>query len=204
MSRSTVCCSEAHTPQSPNKNRIRRDWLLPLNKSKDLITISHGALEAMMMCGWKGRIFVCDIDPGVIESTKYMSESEYRDLKIKAILSRIEVMVTNYCFVNGAKNLAAVDVDLADCLDTCWPILAPVLDALVTYRAKGTKVFFTFRNGRDCFGRNGIDKRIQWLKSRLPEGVRLNSHTTYNSTRITQFAERRKGSPMCIVEMQVA
>lgn len=202
MSRSTVRCSEAHTPQSPNKNRVRRDWLKPLKGKGDIITISHGLLESAMMVGHSGRIHVCDIDPGVIESTKYMRQSEYTDLCIPSVqLSSIEEKVKTYCEIWGTRSLKVVDVDLADTLTTVWNSCEDVLRTLVSHKASGTKVMLTFRNGRDGFG--STDARIFWIRCNMPRGTKVVKHTPYASNRIGKYAEREKGSAMCIVELEI-
>lgn len=201
MGRSNVRCDMAHTPQSPIKNRVRRDWIKKSSSYKDIITISHGALEALMMAEHRGLITVCDIDGGVIESTQYMAHSEYPDLRIRARHWSIERTVEGYCQDKGVDSLGVVDIDLAGSLMSEFSVLSNVLTTLLSHKAFGVKVLFTFRNGRDAF--KGIDNRIAWLKSKLPNGVQLVKFTPYNSTRITEHAERKKGSAMCIVELEI-
>jgi hypothetical protein len=189
-----------HTPQSPNKNRVRRNWLMTVPRSKDVITISHGALEALMMMRWEGRIQVCDIDPGVIESTRYMRDSEYKDLcLLPPWCIPIQEMVLDYCTSYGGKKLGVIDIDLAFCLDQCLPILQSVLDTLRLFGIH-TKVLLTFRNGRDGF--SSTEGRMIWLKQNLGKGVEYVTHEQYNSSRIRENASRHKGSAMCIVTLQ--
>lgn len=199
MARSNVRCEMAHTPASPNKNRVRRDMLKKVSKTKDVITISHGAFEALMMIEWKGKIKACDIDPGVRESITYQRESEYKDLRILAPGYSIQDTVKDWCrHKHQVENLGIVDVDLACTIFEAWCIIRPVLDTLQESGYKG-RTFLTFRNGRDDF--DSIKLRLSWLNMHLPPNVHIASHTTYVSTRIMEHAERKRGSPMCIVEL---
>jgi hypothetical protein len=206
MSRRNVRCEMQHTPQSPNKNRIRRDWLSKIDPTKDIITISHGALEAMMMLSWKGWIQVCDIDKAVIEGTEYLRKTEYKH-ELKMYRPRhltIEEMVNVWCASNKytLTDLGAVDIDLSCCIDYAMPILKYVLKTLKDYKVH-TKVFLTFRNGRDQFF--STDQRINWLKVMLDHyelKPKFVSHTAYSSTSINADISRNKGSAMCIVELQ--
>lgn len=200
MGRLTVKCEMAHTPASPNKNRVRRDMLKSVPKTKDIITISHGAFEALMMVGWRGRIKACDIDAGVRESIEYQRVSDYPDLRIYPSGYSIESTVSNWCIhKHNVRKLGIVDVDLACTLVEAWKILSPVLETLCEVGYKG-KTFLTFRNGRDKFP--SIESRVRWLESRLPKGVRIESYTLYVSNRILEHAQRKKGSSMCIIELK--
>ena len=200
MGRLNVRCEMAHTPASPHKNRVRRDMLKRTKKTKDVITISHGAFESLMMAEWKGRIKACDIDPGVRESISYQRESEYPDLRILPAGYSIQATVKDWCrHEHQVKNLGIVDVDLACTLWEAWRILSPVLDTLQSAGYKG-RTFITFRNGRDFF--SSIQARICWLAKKLPHGVQIVNHTPYVSTRIMEHAERKRGSCMCIVELK--
>lgn len=201
MSRSNVRCSEKHTPLNPAKDRVRRNWIRKTPNGTLIMTISHGALGVLDIMGWSGPIRVVDVDPGVIESTEYMRQSDYRELNLlQPLHCTIQTAVKFQCRDNEPK-VGAIDVDLADCIERCYPILKEVLDTLIKNKIH-TRVMFTFRNGRDCFGRNSIDRRLAWLKERLPKGADVAGHETYNSLRINSDASRSKGSPMCIVEIQ--
>jgi len=199
MARSNVRCEMAHTPASPNKNRVRRDMLNKVAKTKDVITISHGLFDTAMTLEWKGKIKACDIDDGVRESISYQRETEYPDLRILPPGESIQQTVKDWCkHKHLVKNLGIVDVDLACTLWEAYRILESVLETLNESGYKG-RTFLTFRNGRDDFP--SIQARIDWLKKRLPQGVHIASYTPYVSTRIMEHAERKRGSAMCIVEL---
>jgi len=203
-----VSCSEKHTPLSPHKNRIRRNWMKKINKNKDIITISHGLLDVAMLLGWRGRIQICDLDPGVRETTTYLAgldgyTSDYPELNILPPGTDIYSTVEAYCSKYGIKHLRAVDVDLACKLDRAWLILAPVLGELSRNNYKG-KVFLTFQNGRDQFGKNATGSRINWFRQQVSKCAKLVRHDLYRSVRINQNAERSMGSAMCFVEFQMS
>jgi len=169
-------------------------------KTNDVITISHGLFESLMMTEWKGCIKACDIDPGVRESIKYQRESEYPDLRILPPGRSIQETVKDWCHSpSQVKNLGIVDVDLACTLLEAWRILNPVLQSLHHANYNG-RTFLTFRNGRDVF--SSLQERIDWLSRQLPEGVSVASYTPYVSTRIMEHADRKRGSTMCIVELK--
>ncbi len=203
MGRRTVRCSEKHTPLNPAKDRVRRNWVRKLPKGSMIMTISHGALGVLDIMGWSGPIRVVDTDPGVIESTEYMRQTDYPELNLLSPLNTsIQTAVRLHCMREPHTfRWGAVDVDLAGCLDVCFPNLKDVLETLRAYKVH-VKVLFTFRNGRDDFGTNAIGSRITWIKKQLPRGVKYVSHDTYNSGRINSDASRSKGSSMCIVEIQ--
>src|ERR1035437_6621708 len=155
MARSTVKCKMGHTEQHPAKDRMRRNWMSKVSRMKDIITISHGLLGGAQYLNWCGRIQVCDIDPGVRETTAYLGgldggASDYPDLNILSPGCDIESTVIAYVKAYGVKQLGAVDVDLACTIGPAWEILFPVLCTLLG--AMGTKdhvkVLLTFRNGR--------------------------------------------------------
>lgn len=212
MGRRTNVCSEQHTPLSPRKNRVRRDWLWKVGLHADIISISHGFLDAAMMIlphrGFRGEILPCDTDSGVRLAVKYMIEGQngnpgdYPDLNIRPCGGDIAETVWQYVKRKGSKYLGVVDVDLADTIKPCWDILKPVLDILVATKTFRGKVYLTFRNGRDSFGEDATDKRIAWLRKQLPKGIRYVSHTPYRSVSIAKNALRSCGSSMCIVELQ--
>lgn len=203
MSRRNVFCREAHTPLAPSKNRIRRDWISSVNRNKDVITISHGALDTLMTLRWKGLIVISDIDPAVIEAAEH-AKDQYPDLSISTLCVRVQKVVPLYCeAAKGAKRLAAVDVDLALTVEPGVKILTPVLKTLVEYRASNTKVLFTFRNGRDSFGLDALARRVEWLRNRLPRGVQYVDHYPYVSSQITREGAGTKGASMCLVELRI-
>lgn len=195
----------AHTPQSPEKNRVRRNMLAKCDPSKHLLTISHGLFETAMVVGWRGPIFPCDIDLGVVTAIKFIRQDirqgrgGFTELDIRPPGYKIEDYIITYCSENGAHHLTCVDVDLAGGVVWCWKILNPVLQVLITHGYRG-RTFLTFRNGRDRFP--SLEERIAWLRKQLPSKVKLVEYTPYNSGRIDSYARRSKGSTMCIVELK--
>jgi hypothetical protein len=187
----------AHTPLSPYKNRIRRDWMRLIARNMDIITISHGLLDVASVMGWRGAIQVCDIDPGVRETTEYL-RSDYPDLQILKPGEDIRTTVATYCTTFGVKNLGAVDVDLACTLRMAESILQDTLNTLATHKYGG-RIYLTV--ALRCDGFNSMESRLQWIRERLPQRFRLISHTVYSSVRIGAHADRRKGSAMLIVEI---
>ncbi len=165
-----------------------------------VVTISHGALDTLGTLRHKGLIAICDIDPGVIESAGYMV-TDYPDLRFRAHHGTIQDTVQFFLDAFGPAIFAnaVVDVDLADTMVTCFPIVQEVLQKLVDAGAH-TKVLFTFRNGRD--NTKGVNNRLSWLQKRVPRGVKINRHFEYNSLRINAYAGRETGSCMCVAELQ--
>lgn len=202
-------CEYAHTPLSPHKTRVRGNWLRAIPVTKDLICVSHALCDALELLGWQGRIALCDIDPGVRQQIKFSRRgsrgkagADYPNRNLLPPGRKIEDTVRAYCEQYGTHDLGAVDVDLTFCIEGCLPILQDVLTTLLEFKACGTKVLLTFRNGRDC-GFDSLDERIAWLKSQLPKGVRYDYHEAYNSLGIGKNVERSKGSPMCIVALSM-
>ena len=211
MARRTVRCEMAHTPLSPLKNDVRSDWCWKTSRYKDIISISHGFFDTINTVRGApksskrsdGRIFVVDIDPGVIESATYMwQDGQHPKLAgslMKPRLSPIENYIKEYCQEWTARNLDVVDADTAECINGAWKITSPVVNTLLTHNFKG-RVLMTFVNYRDNF--SGTESRIAWLKSQLPKGVTLASYRAYSSGRVLEHAERTRGCSMCIVELQ--
>lgn len=213
MGRRDNRCSMQHTPQSPSKNRIRRKWLsyveMTHGRFSDIVTISHGALEAMMMVGWGGNIQVVDTDPGVIQAAKYMiaptshGQVDYPDLRIDTpICADIRNLMPWYLFKHGSKNLGAVDIDLTGCVGQAWEVALPVVQALLAFKVRAS-ILLTFRNGRRCKF-DSLDERIGWVFSQFPKGLMYVSHTPYMSGRIREDASRHKGSAMCTLHMETS
>lgn len=197
MSRRDVKCVMAHTPLSPYKNRIRRDWMRLIARNMDIITISHGLLDVANVMGWRGLIQVCDIDPGVRETTEYL-RSDYPDLQIPKPGEDIRATVAAYCTTFGVKNLGAVDIDLACTLRMAESILQDTLNTLATHKYGG-RIYLTV--ALRCDGFDSMESRLQWVRERLPQKFRLISHTVYSSVRIGAHADRSKGSAMLIIEV---
>lgn len=187
----------AHTPLAPYKNRIRRDWMRVVARNMDIITISHGLLDVASVMGHRGAIQVCDIDPGVRETTRYLRD-DYPDLKILEPGEDIRTTVADYCVAFGVSNLGAVDVDLACTLRFSEDILRGTLDILAEHKYRG-RIYLTV--ALRCDGFKSMDSRIQWIQERLPKQFRVISYTTYRSVRIGAHADRGMGSPMMIVEI---
>lgn len=197
MGKRNVVCLMRHTPLSPKKNQVRSAWMNSINKNKDIITISHGLLDVASILGWRGAIQVCDIDPGVRETTEYLRD-DYPDMKILKPGEDIRETVRDYCVAFGPKNLGAVDVDLACTLKAAEPIFIDTLKILATHNYRG-KAFLTVSLRSDGF--SSTPARIKWLTDRLPKPFRYIRHTVYNSVKIADNASRSEGSVMCIVEV---
>lgn len=197
MSRQTVKCLMAHTPLAPYKNRIRRDWMRGIARNMDLITISHGLLDVASVMGWRGAIQVCDIDPGVRETTEYL-RSDYPDLQIPPPGEDIRETVANYCATSGVGNLGAVDIDLACTLPYARSILVETLEILATHKYRG-RIYLTVAVRNDGF--KSMEERLTWAEQQLPKAFGIISHTVYRSIRIGTHADRSKGSAMLILEI---
>jgi hypothetical protein len=176
-----------------------------VRQTDDIITISHGIMDVANILRHKGRIQVADIDPGVRETTFYLAgldgqPGDYPDLNILAPGGEILHTVQDYSRRFGVKKLGAVDVDLACYLQQAWEILRPVLYVLRLHGYQ-KRVFLTFYYGRaDDF--KSMEERIDWLKFRL-RGTKVVRWETYQSKGVSSYAERSKGSHMCIVELQM-
>jgi hypothetical protein len=201
MARSTVVCQGKHTALY-EKDDVRSQWMWETPRHKDIITISHGALSALNTLRWKGNVYMCDIDPGVIESATYLwQDGTFPHIKLhKPLLCEVQTLTALYADKNpGTTKLGAVDADLANCMEGCIPVVQTIIRYLQEYRIH-TKVLLTFRNGRRCkFG--CINGRIQALKDSLPRGSRYVKHRAYTSMAIREDASRYKGSSMCLVEL---
>lgn len=197
MSRSNVKCAMQHTPLAPYKNRIRRDWMGKVPRTRDIITISHGLLDVASVMRWQGLIQICDIDPGVRETAEY-ARADYPDLRIPACGESIQTTVADYCATNGVKKLGAVDVDLACTMVPAWGILENVLLTLAEHKYRG-RVLLTVSFRSDGF--KSMAERIQWLSNRLPKPFRYVNYTVYRSGRVAADGSRSIGSAMCIIEL---
>lgn len=201
--RSAVCCKEGvfHTPLSPGKT-VARTWAFSkASKYKDLITISHGAFDTLCAMEYHGRIFACDIDWGVRQRINIIrQDKQYPSLKIEYPQGSVQTTVRDYCKEHVVANLGMVDLDLAFTKENGFPILKDVLSTLLENKSR-CKVFFTFRNGRD--NTRGVNSRLEWIRQRLPNGVRLTDHYTYYSSGVSDTARNVFGAPMCVVELDV-
>lgn len=207
MGRRTVCCSERHTPLCPKKMEVRRNWLSQVPLDLDVVSISHGFLDAANMVlpliGWHGRVACCDIDPGVRETLGYLrQDNTYPLLNLQPVGSNIiDYLWETYVKTYSCHRLGVVDLDLAEGIVKCWDVLGKVIQVLQAGKFSG-KVYLTFRNGRrDGFGKDALENRLAWLDSMLPKGVKRTGHTKYNSAQIDRDASRTKGASMCIVEL---
>jgi hypothetical protein len=206
MTRSQVRCSMGHTALFPGKNDARAWWAHETPRGKDIITISHGALDVLSILRHRGRILVCDIDPGVVASTHHMrghgQGARYPHLNLtKPLCCDITLAVCAYIGSHGVKDLGVVDLDFACAVNEAWRLAAPTIEILSDEKYKG-RVLLTFRNGRDGNGRDATDKRIDWIRAQLPKGVRVVAHRKYRSDWIGRYATRETGSSMCIVELK--
>lgn len=212
MSRSNVQCKMGHTALFPGKNDVRSEWIHQVKPWRDIITISQGLLDTLNILRYRGRIFVCDLDPGVIESTHYIrvgnpktgKESDYPKLKIMPELyCDIRTAVEGYLLKEGGSRLGAVDLDLTGTVEQVWPLTSDVLGYMLKHGCQGVLVPVTYRDGRDHNGRNASDKRVDWMKERLPSGVSYQWHKHYRSDWIGRFATREIGSSMTTVTLRV-
>jgi hypothetical protein len=191
-----------HTPLSPGKNRARRNWVETVPLTKDIITISPALFEVLDIRRHQGMIVACDIDPVVHSRILHIRKgNDYPDLHIGAPGWSIQETVLAYCKNHGVRNLGAVDVDLYRTLDYELPILKEVLSILAAHKYKG-KVLFTFRNGRDSYGKGGSERRICRLIGSLPKGFEYVRDERYRSDCYGRFLQRKIGSSMVIVELQ--
>lgn len=205
MSRSTVRCRMGHTALFPDKDDVRTTYFSKVPKSGGLVLISHAALSVLNILRWRGPIQVCDTDTGVIESARYIiEEKRFPRLNLLPVEFYRDATdtVRDFCEEQGAYALDLVDLDLTRTLTEEWQVCSDVIQVLRCYKAS-TKVLLTFRNGRDGFGRDAIDRRLQWIKRELPRGVKLIDHQCYRSDWIGRYATRERGSSMCIIELQV-
>lgn len=204
MTRRNNVCGSKHTPLSPRKNRIRRDWLLKVGRAWDIITISHGILDVLSILGWMGRIQICDIDPGIRKAAHYLAgldniPGDYPDLFILPPGKDVQSTVVQFCERYGVSNLGAVDVDLACGLRQAEPILNSVLKELLFYGFSG-KVLLTISDARGAsLGRDWL----KWLRRRLPREVLVVDHKRYNSLWINEHAQRQNGSVMLFIELEL-
>lgn len=206
MAKSNVRCSMGHTELHPGKTEARAFWMHDCSRTSDIITISQGALDDLCLLRHTGDIHVCDIDPGVIESTNYLKGSKgarYTSLNLRtARLLDFSDAVRLYVERHGVRKLGAVDCDLACSVDKAWEIAKPSVELL---HAKGYKGLFllTFRNGRDGHGWNATKRRVAELTKQLPASLRSRvTYQAYRSDWVGRFATRENGSSMVVVKIQ--
>lgn len=205
MGRLDTACKYEHTGSSPGKNLIRRDWLEPLPRTADLISISHGILEVLAIMRWKGRIQTCDKDQGVRTVISEIRENpngpvEYPDLNILPPGCGAQSTTQAYCQSFGVKRLAAVDLDLNATIKEVWPVARPVVEILQEEHYQGI-ILLTFRNGRND-GLKGVLQRIEWLQDHLPKGVQCVLHDPYQSKWRDRRGTLHIGSPMCLAMLK--
>ena len=204
MARSNVRCSMGHTALFPGKNEVRTSTFEKADNRGGLITISHGALDILNAMRWKGPIQVCDRDPGVCERMDYIIEDKkYPRLNLLPVAYCRDAIWTLAHWIDtyGEKGLSLIDLDLTESIVKVWQKVCKDIITLLWFRGIRTKVFITFRNGRDNFGKGSISKRVDWLQEQVPKGVKVVSHQCYRSDWIGQFATGELGSSMCIVEL---
>ena len=205
MEKSNVRCSMGHTELHPGKTEARAFWLHDVSRTKDIITISHGALDALCLLRHTGSILVCDIDTKVTESARYLSGktgARYSHLDLRVWDRDFAGTVCQYVKWWGVSDLGALDCDLACSIEQAWKIAHP---AIFLLHEKGYKGLFllTFRNGRDSFGKDATDTRIAWLKWHLPSSLRDRiTHYAYRSDWVGRHATREIGSSMVVVKIQ--
>lgn len=212
MSRVTVRCAMGHTSLFPGKNDVRSEMIRQVPSHKDIITISHGALDVLNILRHQGRIMIVDQDPGVIESSHYMRVGDPNNYK-PSDYPRLNFLpeyqgdaaegVRWYLERNGARGLGAIDLDLTGTVDQVWAVAHRVLSILKQYPYhKGVTVFLTYRDGRDGHGWKGAEKRVACLVTRL--NAKCTWHRCYRSDWIGRHATRERGSSMAIVGLKAA
>jgi hypothetical protein len=211
MQKSKISCTMGHTSLYPGKTAARAWWMNRLPIKKDVITISHGALDCLSFRGHRGRILVVDTDPGVIERTKHLrghgQGARYPNLNLLSpVQAPINAAFAAYAIKLGLRDCAAVDLDFACGVKEAWFNSDEVFRIAALGAFKGM-LLLTFRNGRnDGFGNNATQKRINWLYAMArARGVSSKvevTHQKYRSDWIGRFAEGKLGSSMCIVKFQ--
>lgn len=196
-SRYNIMCAEKHTPLCPQKNSVRRNWIETIDKSKDLITISHGAFDVLNILRYHGNIYPCDIVETTRKQINYLRR-DYPDLKIKRANEDIRDLVKKYCQKEEIAQLGAVDIDLASTLENALPVFIDVMVILTKYDFVG-KTILTFLNARDQF--KGVDSRIAYLQANLFPCVTIEKVHKYYSGRVNENAGYKQGSNMCAVVM---
>jgi hypothetical protein len=205
MRRSEVSCLQGHTALFPDKDDVRAEWAHKVARDKHIATVSHGALSVLNVLRHTGLILVMDKDPGVIDSTIHMmgegQGARFPKLNLLPVLGYASDVMSAYVLKYGVKDLGAVDLDFTGTVKEAWDNAKAVVTLLTTHNYKGL-VLLTFRDGRDQFGRNATAKRIKWLRSQLPQGIKKVTYRKYRSDWIGRKATREDGSSMCIVEIQ--
>jgi hypothetical protein len=212
MSRITVRCSMGHTALFPGKNDVRSEMIHQVSQKKDIITVSHGALDVLNILRHQGRIMIVDTDTGVIESSHYIrvgdpmnkKASDYPRLNfLPEYQGDIADGLRWYAERFGLRNLGAIDLDLTGTVDQVWQVARRVLAVLKEYPwGKMVTVFLTYRDGRDSHGRNAAQNRVASLVTRL--NAKCTWHRCYRSDWIGRFATRERGSSMAIVGLKAA
>lgn len=208
MQKSQISCTMGHTALHPGKTAARAWWMNRLPIKKDVITISHGALDCLSFRGHQGRILVVDTDPGVIERTKHLrghgQGARYPNLNLlPPICAPINGAFMAYAIRHSLKDLAAVDLDFACGVKEAFENSEAVFSTAQKLSYKGN-ILLTFRNGRDSFGKHATEKRIDWLRkaARLSPRAKV-SFQKYRSEWIGRFATGELGSSMCIVSIKL-
>lgn len=194
-------CPDKHTPQTPNKDVARQWGLGSCDKDSELLTISPGAFGGLRWMNWEGPIWMCDICKPCVDNATKMRRY-YDTLKIQKPLYLSIQDATR--FLVGQERTPIIDMDLAFTLPYAMPILTDVLRTLKENDVH-TKVLLTYVNHRDGLG-TGIHadntRRIKFLKSHLPKGVKLADIHTYASGWSNEHHSYSKGSAMAVADIR--
>lgn len=212
MSRLTVRCAMGHTSLFPQKNDVRSEMVYRVPTHKDIITVSHGALDVLNILRHEGRILIADQDSGVIESSHYIRVGDPRNSKagdyprlnfLPEYHGDIADAVRWYCERHGCRNLGAVDLDLTGTCDQVAHVAQRVLSTLKEFPySKSVTVYLTYRDGRDGHGKGAAARRVETLCARLNTNAVW--HRCYRSDWIGRHATRERGSSMAIVGLKAA
>jgi hypothetical protein len=214
LSRLENRCQMGHTALFPGKNDVRAEALCdrtPIHK--DIVTISHGALDVLNIRRHQGRVLICDQDFGVTTASHYIrvgdpSNGKSGDYPRLTLLPEfhgdIREGVHWYLERWGCHSLGAIDLDLTSTVDQVWEIARDILNIIRGYtHARSVTTYLTYRDGRDSHGREAATRRVECLMKRLGK-ARCVWHRCYRSDHIGRFATRERGSSMAIVGLKVA
>ena len=214
MSRLNTVCAMDHTPLSPGKSSARNRCFWSVPSEKDIITISPAALSEINTIRWnvstnrQGRVLVIDKDPGAIEIAKHIREgdkkngkaSEYPRLRfLPEQLGNVEDIIPNYYLARfGVKDLGCIDLDLTGTIEQVAPIANRIASAVREHKfRRGIQLFVTFRNGRDEYGWNASEKRVNAIAFHI--GMKHKWAHFYRSEHRDRNLQQKIGSSMAVV-----
>lgn len=206
--RRTNKCQMKHTPLAPHKRKMRLTWMKKMPKNADVITISHGAFDEFqaikMLRDWNGKVFACDIDPGVRNAIMFLGNFDNRhksadyDFEIEYPGGDILSTVKQYIQQDSDKPLV-IDVDLAKPFKEGMSVLLPILETLALNGYEKVKIVFTFCKRPQQAGKRNffsILKEYGIPRSMVSSFVAHN----YYSLKVDEYAQRQYGSAMGVYE----